>query len=72
VTVIIGADNPRLDVANEAMRACSVVIGAYGAPGVASGALAVLGPMRMRYSRTISTVRYLSGVMSELMVETYE
>ncbi|MEX2158892.1 MAG: heat-inducible transcriptional repressor HrcA [Dehalococcoidia bacterium] len=72
VTVIIGADNPRLDVANEAMRACSVVIGAYGAPGVASGALAVLGPMRMRYSRTISTVRYLSGVMSELMVESYE
>ena len=72
VTVIIGADNPRLDVANEAMRACSVVIGAYGAPGVASGALAVLGPMRMRYSRTISTVRYLSAVMNELFAESYE
>ena len=69
VTVIIGADNPRLDVANEAMRACSVVIAAYGAPGVASGALAVLGPMRMRYSRTISTVRYLSAVMNELFAE---
>jgi len=72
VTVIIGADNPRLDIANEAMRACSVVIGAYGAPGVASGALAVLGPMRMRYSRTISTVRYLSAVMNELFAESYE
>ena len=72
VTVIIGADNPRLDVANEAMRACSVVIGAYGAPGVASGALAVLGPMRMRYPRTISTVRYLSAVMNELFAESYE
>lgn len=72
VTVIIGADNPRLDVANDAMRACSVVVGAYGAPGVASGALAVLGPMRMRYSRTISTVRYLSGVMSDLLAESYE
>ena len=67
VTVIIGADNPRLAQAGEAMRACSVVVGAYGAPGVATGALAVLGPMRMRYSRTISTVRYLSSVMSELL-----
>jgi heat-inducible transcriptional repressor len=69
VTVIIGADNPRLAGAGETMRACSVVVGAYGAPGVASGALAVLGPTRMRYSRTVSTVRYLAGVMSELLEE---
>ena len=67
ITVIIGADNPRLAEAGEAMRACSVVVSAYGEPGVASGALAVLGPMRMRYPRTISTVRYLAEVMSELM-----
>lgn len=72
VTVIIGADNPRLAEAGDAMRACSVVVGAYGAPGVASGALAVLGPMRMRYSRTISTVRYLANVMSDLIAERYE
>ena len=67
ITVIIGADNPRLAEAGEAMRACSVVVSSYGEPGVASGALAVLGPMRMRYPRTISTVRYLAEVMSELM-----
>lgn len=72
ITVIIGADNPRLAQAGEAMRECSVVIGAYGAPGVASGTLAVLGPMRMRYPRTISTVRYLANVMSELLSEYYE
>lgn len=80
VTVIIGADNPRLAQAGaqaggrlpEAMRACSVVVGAYGSPGAASGALAVLGPMRMRYSRTIPAVRYLAGVMSELLIEYYE
>ncbi len=69
VTVIIGADNPRLAAAGEAMRACSVVVGAYGAPEMASGALAVLGPVRMRYPRAISTVRYLSNVMSELLSE---
>ncbi|MDZ4278964.1 MAG: HrcA family transcriptional regulator, partial [Dehalococcoidia bacterium] len=67
---IIGADNPRLAGARDAMRDFSVVVGAYGAPGVASGALAVLGPMRMRYARTVPTVRYLATVMSELINET--
>ena len=69
MTVIFGADSPRLAEAGEAMRACSVVVGAYGAPGMASGALAVLGPVRMRYPRAISTVRYMSNVMSELLSE---
>ncbi len=72
VTVIIGAENAQLTDAGEAMRACSVVVGSYGTPGAASGALAVLGPMRMRYSRTIPTVRYISGVMSEMLTEQYE
>jgi heat-inducible transcriptional repressor len=72
VTVIIGADSPQLTNASEAMRACSVIVGSYGAPGDALGALAVVGPMRMRYSRTISTVRYLADVMSELLSEQYE
>lgn len=72
VTVIIGGDSPQLAGANELMRACSVIIGSYGAPGEASGALAVVGPMRMRYSRTISTVRYLADVMSELLSERRE
>ena len=72
VTVFIGAENPGLATIGDAMRACSVVIGRYGAPGVASGAIAVLGPTRMRYSRTISTVRYLSDVMSELLSELYD
>ena len=33
--------------------------------GRPSGALAVLGPTRMRYSRVIPAVRYLSALMSE-------
>ena len=35
------------------------------------GALAVLGPTRMRYPHTISTVRYLSALMSELVSKYY-
>jgi heat-inducible transcriptional repressor len=30
----------------------------------------VLGPMRMSYGRTISIVRFLSGLLSELVTET--
>jgi heat-inducible transcriptional repressor len=71
ITVIIGADNPRLAEAGDAMRACSVIVSQYGEPGVASGALAVLGPMRMHYPRTISTVRYLADLMSELVEQHY-
>jgi heat-inducible transcriptional repressor len=72
VTVIIGAENKQLTEAGEAMRACSVVVGSYGTPGSATGALAVLGPMRMRYARTIPTVRYLSELMSEMLTEQFE
>jgi heat-inducible transcriptional repressor len=55
----------------EAMRECSVVVARYGAPGALNGALAVLGPTRMHYPRTISTVRYVSSLMSELLEGFY-
>ena len=38
------------------LRQCSMVIARYGVPGMATGALGVLGPMRMSYARTIPTV----------------
>jgi transcriptional regulator of heat shock response len=31
----------------------------------------VMGPMRMPYSRAISTVRYVAGLMSDLFRELY-
>jgi heat-inducible transcriptional repressor len=64
VTVVIGEEN-REDV----MRRCSVVLTRYGVPGAAIGALAVLGPTRMAYSRIIPTVRYLSSLMGELIAQ---
>jgi len=33
--------------------------------------LGVLGPLRMPYGRTISAVRYVSTLMSELLREFY-
>jgi heat-inducible transcriptional repressor len=67
VTVIIGAENRQ-----DAMRDCSVVIARYSAgDGGPSGALAVLGPTRMHYPRSIATVRYLGELMSGLMNKLY-
>jgi heat-inducible transcriptional repressor len=66
VTVIIGAENP-----NDQMRECSIVITTYGTPDGHKGALAVLGPTRMHYPRAIATVRYMGGVMSELLARLY-
>jgi heat-inducible transcriptional repressor len=51
----------------EDLRQCSLVIARYGVPGMATGALGVLGPMRMAYAKTIPTVRYVAGLLSELV-----
>lgn len=62
VHVIIGRENP-----NDAMQEVSLVFAPYGVPDRALGLLGVLGPMRMPYPRAIPTVRYLSGLMNELI-----
>jgi heat-inducible transcriptional repressor len=67
VTVMIGAENEE-----DAMHDYSVVISPYGVPGGISGAMAVVGPTRMHYSRTISTVRFVSDLMSEMLSTYYD
>ena len=56
----------------EELRQCSMVIARYGAPGLATGTLGVLGPMRMSYARTIPTVRYVAGLLSNLVNDRYK
>jgi heat-inducible transcriptional repressor len=66
VQVIIGGEGRW----NE-LKECSLVVSPYGVSGEATGALGVMGPMRMPYSRAISTVRYVAGLMSDLFRELY-
>jgi heat-inducible transcriptional repressor len=66
VHVIIGRENT-----NDAMHEVSLIFAPYGAPDQALGLLGVLGPTRMRYPRAIPTVRYLSGLMNELINRHY-
>ena len=62
VQVLIGGEGTW-----EELRECSMVLARYGAPGLATGTLGVLGPMRMAYGRTISTVRFVAGLLSDLV-----
>ncbi len=54
----------------EELRQCSMVIARYGVSGIATGTLGVLGPMRMSYTKTIPTVRYVAGLLSNLVNDT--
>jgi heat-inducible transcriptional repressor len=66
VQVVIGGDN-----AWQELKDCSMVLARYGVTGYATGAMGILGPQRMAYGRVISTVRYVAGLMSDLMYEIY-
>lgn len=54
----------------EDLRQCTLIIARYGVPGMATGTLGVLGPMRMSYARTIPTVRYVAALLSDLVNDT--
>ena len=64
VQVLIGGENT-----TDELRDCSMVLARYGVPGLATGALGVLGPIRMAYGRNISTVRYVASLLSDLVNE---
>lgn len=48
-----------------------VVAARYGQPDEVEGVISVLGPVRMPYDRAVSTVRYVSRIMSTLIRELY-
>jgi heat-inducible transcriptional repressor len=66
VQVIIGEEHPHKE-----MQPYSVILSRYGVGGEVAGVLGVIGPTRMSYPRSISAVRYLAVVMSDLLRELY-
>jgi heat-inducible transcriptional repressor len=66
VQVVIGGEH-----GHDEMRQYSVVLSRYGVANTVAGVLGVIGPTRMAYPRTISTVRYISTVMSDLLGDLY-
>ncbi|CAA9529027.1 MAG: Heat-inducible transcription repressor HrcA [uncultured Thermomicrobiales bacterium] len=66
VQVFIGDENP-----SDELRRFGVVLATYGVDGEVTGILGVLGPTRMSYWRSISSVRYMARLMSGLMRDLY-
>ena len=66
IRVFIGHENQPIE-----MRDVSLVLAPYGRPGQAIGVVGVLGPTRMSYSQAIGTVRFISGLMNELVDHLY-
>ncbi len=66
IRIYIGSENPA-----EEMADVSLVLAPYGRPGRAVGVIGVLGPTRMAYPQAIGTVRFVSGLMNELVDHLY-
>lgn len=66
VRVFIGHENPL-----DAMREVSLVLAPFGHAGRLLGVVGVLGPTRMAYPHTIGAVRFVSGLMDELVGQLY-
>jgi heat-inducible transcriptional repressor len=64
VSLIIGEEN-----ASPELRSYSVALTRYGAPGEPSGVLGIIGPTRMRYDRTISSLRFISDLLTKLWAD---
>jgi heat-inducible transcriptional repressor len=67
VKVFIGHENIAPD-----MREVALVLAPYGRPGHAVGVVGVLGPTRLAYPEAIGTVRFVSGLMNELVDHLYD
>ena len=66
VQIFIGAENEPSE-----MHDVSLVLAPYGRAGRAVGVVGVLGPRRMAYPHAIGTVRYVSGLLNELVDHLY-
>ena len=66
VQVIFGDEGPW-----DELRDMALVIARYGVADEAVGVMGVVGPVRMPYERTIPTVRYVSRLMSDLLLQLF-
>jgi heat-inducible transcriptional repressor len=56
----------------EELKYLTMILSRYGVPGQISGAVGVVGPTHINYGRAISTVRYVSNLMTDMLVNLYE
>lgn len=66
VKVVIGEES-----GNQELKELSLVFSRYGIPRRIGGTVGVIGPTRMDYGRAISTVGFISEMLSYLLGEVY-
>ena len=64
--VLIGDDNP-----SDQLRDCSLVVATYGYEYGRAGYVAIIGPTRMNYSRSVASARFHSSLLQEMMDTVY-
>jgi heat-inducible transcriptional repressor len=62
VQIVIGEESH-----DDSLKDLSLVLGCYGVPKKIRGTVGVIGPTRMDYGKAISTVNYMSGILSCLV-----
>ncbi len=67
VRVVIAGDGRYEDLSR-----MSMVLSRYGDPEKMSGAVGILGPTHINYGRAISTVRYVSNLMTNVLATLYQ
>jgi heat-inducible transcriptional repressor len=66
VQIIIGGEGQW-----EELSEVGIVLARYGIDDEVTGAMGVLGPLRMTYGRAVSIVSYMSRLMSDLLSDLY-
>ncbi|MEW5956639.1 MAG: heat-inducible transcriptional repressor HrcA [Chloroflexota bacterium] len=66
VQIIIGGEGQWKELSE-----VGIVLARYGVDDELTGAMGVLGPVRMTYGRAVSIVRYMSRLMSDLLSDLY-
>ncbi|MCA9903258.1 MAG: heat-inducible transcription repressor HrcA [Anaerolineae bacterium] len=56
----------------EELSHLTMIISRYGLRGQVSGAIGVLGPTHINYGRAVSTVRYISSVMTDMLADVFD
>jgi len=66
IKIIIGKENPEA-----LLQDLSLIVNDYGIPGTASGLLGVVGPKRMDYNKTISSLNYFTALLNNRIAQYF-
>ena len=67
IEVRIGSENRFSELSNS-----TTIISRYKIGDGATGAIGIIGPTRMNYSKLIPSIQYLSDIVSKILSEVYE